>query len=119
MDNELRTADEDLQDYLRYNSDIFTVEDVHTIHAEVPGHNDEMDWFWVIELTDGRFVLTQAGCDYTGWDCQSGGESQITGSAEAAAMLAPEMDSGRPIRAMLLAQMRGEQPFGVETISFK
>lgn len=112
----IRQVDEDLADYLRHNEDdVYAPEDIVNIHAEVPGHNDDDHWFWVIELKDGRFVLTDAWCDYTGWDCQSGGNSEAAESAEAAATLAPEVDGeGRHIRANLLAQLRGEQPFGLE-----
>ena len=118
MDERIRKPDEDLEAYLWYNEDIFTLDDIHNLHAEVPGHNDEDYWYWVIELKDGRFLLTSAWCDYTGWDCQSGGESKVAESAEAAAMLAPERENGREIRRNLLAQIRGEQAFGMEIIRY-
>lgn len=110
----MRKPDDDLESYLRYSGDIYKLEDIANIHAEVPGHNDEDNWYWIIELKDGRFVLTSAWCDYTGWDCQSGGESQVATSIEEAAMLAPEEEYGREIQRNLLAQVRGEQPFGLE-----
>lgn len=111
----IRKPDYDLEAYLEYNKDVFTLEDIANIHAEVPGHNDEDHWHWIIELKDGRFVLTEAWADYTGWDCQSGGHSQVANTSEEAAMLAPEVDGeGRTIRENLLAQLRGEQPFGLE-----
>lgn len=102
----------DLEAYLMYNRDIFRVEDIANIHAEVPGQNDEDYWYWVIELKDGRFVLTSAWCDYPGWDCRSGGESQVAKSAEDAALLAPEHEecSGRNIQHNLLMQLRGSKP---------
>lgn len=110
----IRKPDYDLQSYLTYNEDIFTLDDIRNIHAEVPGHNDEDHWFWVIELKDKRFLLTDAWCDYTGWDCQSGGSSLEARSAIQAAKLAPELDYGRAVRKNLLAQIKGEQPFGIE-----
>lgn len=113
-DERVRTPDGDLVSYLECNQDIFTLEDVANIHAEVPGHNDEDNWYWIIELKDGRFTLTSAWCDYTGWDCQSGGSSQIASTAEDAAKLAPEEEYGRTIQRNLLAQLHGEQPFGLE-----
>ncbi len=109
----LRKPDYDLKAYLQNNHDIYTVEDVYNIHAEVPGHNDEDHWYWILELRDGRFVLTNAWCDDTGWDCHSGGNSLVAASVEEAAMLASD-DTSRKIRSNLLAQVRGEQPFGVE-----
>lgn len=114
----IRKPDDDLIAYLDNNHDIFTVEDIANIHAEVPGHNDEDSWYWILELTDGRILLTTAWCDYTGWDCQSGGESVVAARLEDAALCAPESedDTGRAIRRNLLAQVRGEQPFGLEVV---
>jgi hypothetical protein len=111
-----RTPDSDLRAYLAENADIYTLEDIANIHAEVPGHNDADYWYWVIELRDGRFVLTRAWCDETGWDCQSGGESQVAATALLAAELAPEAENatGRRIRRNLVAQVQGTQPFGLE-----
>lgn len=114
----IRKPDYDLESYLQYNSDIYRLDDIANIHAEVPGHNDEDNWFWIIELKNeregGKFVITSAWCDFTGWDCQSGGDSQIAQSLEDAAMLAPKEEYGREIQRNLLAQVRGEQPFGLE-----
>lgn len=113
----IRKPDSDLVAYLTNNRDIYTLEDIANIHAEVPGHNDDDNWYWVIELKDGRFVVTSAWCDYTGWDCQSGGSSQVAASALEAASMAPETESytNRNPRRNLMAQIRGEQPFGLET----
>lgn len=115
---EVRTPDYDLEAYLESNRDIYKLEDIANIHAEVPGHNDDDYWYWIIELKDGRFVYTWAWCDYTGWDCQSGGESKVADSIEAAALLAPENEPGtyRNPRRNLLAQVRGEQAFGLEFV---
>lgn len=112
----IRKPDYDLEAYLENNNDCYTLEDIANIHAEVPGHNDEDAWHWIIELRDGRFVWTSAECDYTGWDCCSSGKSEVEKSAEEAAFLSPlyESGTGRTIRANLLAQLRGEQPFGLE-----
>lgn len=37
------------------------------------GENDGADWVALYLLPDGRYVITSAGCDYSGWDCQSWG----------------------------------------------
>lgn len=112
----MRKPDDDLISYLNYNNDLYTLEEIADVLAEVPGHNDEDHWYWVLLLHDGRFVLTDAWCDYTGWDCQSGGESKIAESAEGAAMFAPEHEYGRDVQQNLLAQLRGEQPVGLEIV---
>ncbi len=47
--------------------------DVKRIVAFVEGENEGPSWCIVVELNDGRFAFVEAGCDYTGWDCQAGG----------------------------------------------
>jgi hypothetical protein len=47
--------------------------DVKRIAATAEGENDGPDWLCVGRLKDGRWFKLAAGCDYTGWDCQSGG----------------------------------------------
>lgn len=37
------------------------------------GENDGRDWIALFRLDDDRFAFLSAGCDYTGWDCRSGG----------------------------------------------
>lgn len=36
------------------------------------GENDGAEWEWEVKTSDGRSWHVQGGCDYTGWDCQSG-----------------------------------------------
>jgi hypothetical protein len=31
-------------------------------------------------MKDGNFLAVRAGCDYTGWDCQAGGSSNVARS---------------------------------------
>lgn len=112
---------DDLYYCLDHNTPLnFKEEDITHIVAEVPGHNDEATWWWVLRLSGGKHVLLSAGCDYTGWDCRSGIDfEQITNSALQAAKLAPisEDFSGREIRINLIRQIQGKQPFGVEIIN--
>lgn len=49
-------------------------ESVKRIIAMVNGENDGPNWTGIFELHDGRFISVCSGCDYTGWDCQAGGE---------------------------------------------
>lgn len=58
----------------------FTRQDVETIIAKDDGANDGPEWIGVFKLRDGRFACLRAGCDYTGWDCQCGGNSQVASS---------------------------------------
>lgn len=56
------------------------------------GCNDGPSWICVAELDDGRYVIVDAGCDYTGWDCQSWGGivDYFDSEAEALSNLTPE-----------------------------
>ena len=58
-------------------ADGFGREDVIRVIALAEGENDGADWVGVFELRDGRFAALRAGCDYTGWDCQAGGDSNV------------------------------------------
>lgn len=60
-------------------SDVAVVEALHDTTAR--------DWDgWsgvgVFLLKDGRWACIEAGCDYTGWDCQSGGSSRVAATRE-------------------------------------
>ncbi len=51
----------------------FSPEDVMFVYFTEEGQNDGPEWMGVFLLNDGRFVFVAAGCDFTGWECQSGG----------------------------------------------
>lgn len=42
--------------------------DVVEVIAAVNGENEGPDWVGVFRLRDGRILLANGGCDYTGWD---------------------------------------------------
>jgi len=108
-----REPDYDLIAYHANNTDeVYTLDDIQTVLAEIPGHNDEDNWHWILELKDHTYVYTTAWCDYTGWDCQSGGSSfkgnhinQILESVE-------ELD----IKQELANQIIGYSPIGTQYI---
>lgn len=56
--------------------------DVEEVYAKQDGEADERDWMVLGKLKDGRYFFLSAGCDYTGWDCQSGGCAFVAGSRE-------------------------------------
>lgn len=58
----------------------FTREDVEEITASVEGENDGPPWRMVGRLKDGRWFYLEAGCDYTGWDCQASGSVSVAPS---------------------------------------
>ena len=60
----------------------FTMDDVKVVLASDEGENDGQNWIAVLELKDGRFAFLEAGCDYTGWDCQASGRAFLAASLE-------------------------------------
>ena len=50
--------------------------DVVEIVAISVGENDERPWVGLFLMDDGRYLFVDAWCDYTGWDCQSGGSAE-------------------------------------------
>lgn len=78
----ITVADTELCEGATCSRDDFQVDDiVRVIHA-VNGENDGDHWVGVFELADGRFAFIEAWCDYTGWDCQSGGTAWVSHSYE-------------------------------------
>ncbi len=63
-----RKVDYDLESCINYNLPGIEVSQIKGIWACVPGEADGPNWYWVLELNDGRFGLLYGGCDYTGWD---------------------------------------------------
>lgn len=81
MDVQAMKADYDWREAFGYASG-FTMDDVAEVLAASEGENDGPDWKMAGRLTDGRFFILRAGCDYTGWDCQAGGDSELADSLD-------------------------------------
>ncbi len=47
--------------------------DVKMVIASAEGCKDERNWVGIFQLKDGRYLYVSAWCDFTGWECQSGG----------------------------------------------
>lgn len=58
----------------------FGREDVEFIAFLSEGENDGPSWLCAGRLKDGRYFALEAGCDYTGWDCQAGGSAHVAAS---------------------------------------
>ena len=54
----------------------FQPSEVASIIKTDEGENDGNNWLAVGTLKDGSYFILSAGCDYTGWDCQAGGDSE-------------------------------------------
>ncbi len=60
------------------SKDHISVTDVKNVIAADEGYNDGDSWVAIVETKDGRFAYVEAWCDYTGWDCQSGGRIWVS-----------------------------------------
>lgn len=110
-----RTPDDDMMSAFEHNQpQPFTLDQVDDILACIAGHNDEDDWYWIVQLKDGSFYLIDAGCDYTGWDCNSSCTCIKAATAKECAESVEEKYSDRKIKKQLLAQLAGTQPYGLE-----
>lgn len=56
------------------------LDDVSVIFASVEGDNDGPDWLAIGKVTDGRYFVIEAGCCYTGWDCNGHGTIHVSTS---------------------------------------
>ncbi len=64
------------------SNNLFSRKDVVIIYGARAGENDEEEWLIWGRIQDGRFFYIEAGCDYTGWDCQSGGRCWVASTKE-------------------------------------
>jgi len=60
----------------------FSIDDVATVLHSDEGYNDGDSWLSFGKLKNGKYYFLSAWCDYTGWDCQSGGDSFVGDTAE-------------------------------------
>jgi hypothetical protein len=105
---------DNLWDALEFNlPDKFSPKQIEEIVAEIPGENDEFNWWWLLKLENDKYILVSGWCDYTGWDCQSGiTEYELCDTPELAAEFAPLIEnySNRKILDNLLGQISGKYP---------
>lgn len=90
--------------------------DIDVIVAEVVGENDELSWYWILQMKDGSFSWSEGWCDYTGWDCQSGAQITdgfVTPEEAIKDLEAQTNDSRKSIPEVLLKQIKEEIPFAL------
>lgn len=113
----------DLKAAIEYNGTSFTLADIISIEAEIPGENDENSWFWILDIDDRGFLLFSGSCDYSGWDCQSGvKEHGFFKTALDAAMACPENEPFFPqiqVRDELINQVRTGETFSLTVKTWK
>lgn len=66
----------------RWKPKAYKRSDVAEIIAIEDGDRDGPQWIGVFKMRDGRYLFVEAGCDYTGWDCQSGGTGWMSPTLE-------------------------------------
>ncbi len=64
------------------NLDAVSIDDIAEVIGVSNGENDGANWIGAFILNDGRYAFVSAGCDYTGWDCQAGGDAQVASDRE-------------------------------------
>lgn len=110
-----RRIDGDLSYAVEYNDVApFRLEDVAYVLAALMGENDGPDYHWIVAMKDHTYAYVTGGCDYTGWDCQSGASAEIFISLREA-LSAAEKDASASIRGLLTRQLTGENSFGEST----
>jgi hypothetical protein len=62
----------------------YQLDEVSEVIATVEGENDGAEWCGLFRMSDGRFLVIRAGCDYTGWGCQESGSSDVADDLETA-----------------------------------
>lgn len=117
-----RRIDSDLSYNVEYNGGNmpgFRLEDVAYVLAALMGENDGPSYHWIIAMKDHTYAYVSGACDYTGWDCQSGGSAEILPSLrEVLAAVEHNKASdkqGVDFRKLLTLQLTGENAFGEST----
>lgn len=64
------------------DQDAISRDDVASIVWHAEGERDGPNWLIGGQLVDGRWFFLAAGCDYTGWDCQAGGNAYVADGRE-------------------------------------
>lgn len=60
--------------FLVSGADINTVTEIIKYYN---GCNDAEPWIIVCKTNENKYMVLEAWCDYTGWDCQAGGTYEI------------------------------------------
>lgn len=104
---EVQEQDYDLASALDNNGVGFDDLTIVSILATIPGENDGPDWHWIVQLDDGRYAYISGGCDYTGWDCQSGAHAAVGADLKEVLACTPNYDdSNRAVTDILSAQLQ-------------
>ena len=73
--------------------------DLVDVLLEITGENDGASWHWIVKTASG-YAYISGGCDFTGWDCQSGAE-RFDAATQDAALALCDQDVRRVFEDML------------------
>jgi hypothetical protein len=77
-------------------------DDVMRVISSDEGENDGDPWVAVFLMKDGTFARISSWCDYTGWDCQSGGDCKRESTFKALVNLALTPDERERLHLELI-----------------
>jgi hypothetical protein len=63
----------------------FAIDEVTAVLALSEGEGEGPSWLAIVKLGGAagtRYAYIEAGCDYTGWDCQASGQSTVSSVLE-------------------------------------
>ncbi len=97
----------DWQEAMKYAK--FTFQDIKKVIFTKEGENDGANWELIVFLNSGQYGWLSAGCDYSGWYCRAGGESDIVNTLEEAInALGNKPEIQREIFIKLVEQVKAE-----------
>ena len=73
----------------------FQFDDIAQIVALSNGDNDGPSWLGLFETHDNCYLYVEAGCDYTGWDCQANASAEWHTDLEQAKAMIPQENRKR------------------------
>lgn len=115
-DDSERRIDYDLASAINYNpqNNGFSLDDVAYVLASCFGENDGPEYYWLMSMKDHTYAVVVGSCDYTGWDCQSGADSEIFPTLEAAIASLPDAANydNRLIKQSIEKQLNGTLAYG-------
>jgi hypothetical protein len=81
----------------------FDRKDVAEIYGSDEGENDGASWIMLGKLKNGLFFFLSAGCDYTGWDCQAGGNAFVSDNLNNLITFGTDLDDRDRLKIPLVA----------------
>ena len=88
---------------------LFSRKDVKVIYGSRAGENDEYEWLIWGKLNDNRYFYIEAGCDYTGFDCQASGRAWVASSKKKIIDFGMG-DMAREVFGLKVSQVAKEKP---------